>query len=31
MNDYQILILSILVGMAAGGIVLGILLVHPHG
>jgi len=31
MDDHHILILSILVGMAAAGIVLGTILVHAHG
>jgi hypothetical protein len=31
MADHHILILSILVGMAAAGIVLGAFLVHAHG
>jgi hypothetical protein len=30
MDDHHILILSILVGMAAAGIVLGTILVHAH-
>jgi hypothetical protein len=31
MDDHHILILSILVGMAAAGIVFGTFLVHAHG
>jgi hypothetical protein len=31
MDDHQILILSILVGMAAAGIAFGTFLVHAHG
>jgi hypothetical protein len=31
MDDHHILILSILVGMAAAGIVLGTFLLHAHG
>jgi hypothetical protein len=31
MDDHQILILSILVGMAAAGIAFGTFLVHTHG
>jgi hypothetical protein len=31
MDDHHMLILSILVGMAAAGIVLGTFLVHAHG
>jgi hypothetical protein len=31
MDDHHILILSILVGMAAAGIVFGTFLVHGHG
>jgi hypothetical protein len=31
MGDHHILILSILLGMAAAGIVFGVLLMHAHG
>jgi hypothetical protein len=31
MDDHHILILSILMGMAAAGIVFGTFLVHAHG